>query len=165
MNKNIQAQTVSNIIPLLAAEKEYATSRVLPQTKSVARTPRSEKPSKTHPKPDGGRSASPSDAAVGMAHLLQAIAAIPEMVVMLRTLGDEIQDLKRQIAEMGHRESFNYDAFLDSEGARDYLAKMSRGTWDKYRAAKKAIPGYQLDGKFYYKPAELERWLKLYNAA
>ena len=104
-----------------------------------------------------------ADMATGMTQLLSAITTMPAVASLLKELKAEVALLRREVAVLKNRESYNHEAFLDAAGARKYFARMSKGAFDKYRSVPNAIPGYKLDGKVYYKPEELDRWMKLYN--
>jgi hypothetical protein len=111
-------------------------------------------------------SSSQNIAILGLAHLLQAVGAVPALISMMESQQTLILALRQDVTDLlAKQKSIAADGWLDAQGAMVYLAGMAPATFDRYRYCKiNPIPGHKLNGKVYYKPSEIDRWMKLYSA-
>jgi hypothetical protein len=104
-------------------------------------------------------------ATLGLAHLLQAVGAVPALISMMENQTKLTLALHQDVtALLAKQKAITADGWLDAQGAMAYLADMAPATFDRYRySPTNPIPGHKLAGKVYYKPSEIDRWVVLYS--
>ncbi len=103
---------------------------------------------------------------LGMAALSQAVTTVPALILMMESQQTLIRELRQDVkALLAKQKTIAADGWLDAQGAMVYLAEMAPATFDRYRYSPiNPIPGHKLNGKVYYKPSEIDRWVMLYTA-
>lgn len=84
--------------------------------------------------------------------------ALKDLAECVKKLANEVLSLRNELKKCSPA-----DGWLDARGASDYLG-VSQGTFDKYRyKSQPKVPGFVVGGKTFYKRADLDVWVKLWE--
>ena len=105
----------------------------------------------------------PLDAiAMGM-RLVQVLPMLQQISQQVSDLTAKMERLERQRLSPPPKSDFDEAGYIDAEAARKYLS-MSKNTFEKHvYSAKIKIPRYRVDGKNFFKKADLDRFVQTWE--
>jgi len=97
-----------------------------------------------------------------VSQMLEGMASYPALFELLTEMRRDVASLRAELAKR-EESSADSDGWIDAAKAAKYI-DMCRSTFEKYRYESQELKGCKVGGKTLYKKADLDSFVKLYEA-